>query len=87
MILIDHRECGGGCCKKCKNTGTMRVQPYAPSALVIPADEINFEIARLDCPCYEGISINAGVSQCSHPRASAIESACELFACPALADE
>ena len=81
-ILIDHRACSGGGCEDCKGKGTARVKPLAPPDLSISADD--FEEARQGCPCYEGIKVNAEVSQCSHPKARQFDSWCSLHDCPAL---
>ena len=47
-----------------------------------------FESERHDCPYYEGICINAGVDQCTHPRNTAVgETVCDIDCCPILAGQ
>lgn len=81
-ILIDHRACGGSGCKACRNRGVAYVRPRTPAGLTLPNDPQGFEVARQECPCYQGISINADVTQCSHPQSRS--DYCSLDDCPAL---
>lgn len=80
-VLIDHRQCGGSGCKACKHTGTQKVFPTRP-IFTMPEDDAEFERARLncDCPCYEGITMNEGVTQCSH--ADSKSDWCSSDVCP-----
>lgn len=82
MVLIDHRSCGGGGCKACKRSGTELVEMSRP-ALVMPSDEDEFDSAREDCPCFEGIAVNDGVTQCTH--ADAYDDCCNVDVCPLVA--
>jgi hypothetical protein len=84
FIRIDHRDCGGGGCDGCHNTGTQRSRTTAP-AISMPCDDAEFERARESCPCYEGISINADVAQCTHAWASSGGEVCSVDSCPVLA--
>ena len=55
--------------------------------LTMPADKDAFEDERHNCPCYQGISINAGVSQCIHVGNCGEESVCCIEDCPIVACE
>lgn len=77
--LRDHRECGGGGCDECAWSGIEITEPFRPDC-VMPADEVEFEIEREECPCYEGCSINEDANQCMH--ADADGEICEPSACP-----
>ncbi len=86
-IQIDHRDCGGGGCHGCRWKGTEKVAPVRNAEVTMPADEAAFEEQRQDCPCYQGISINAGVSQCIHAGNCGEESVCCIEDCPIVACE
>lgn len=86
-ILIDHRDCGGGGCEGCRNKGTEKIHPERSAGEVMPADEDAFEDERQSCPFYQGISINAGVCQCSHEDNCGDESVCCIEDCPIVACE
>lgn len=52
---------------------------YRPE-MRMPPDQDEFETAREDCPCYEGMSINRGVHQCMH--ADSDGEWCDVETCP-----
>lgn len=81
-ILIDCRDCGGAGCKKCRNTGARMTPLVRPKGLLMPRNPDAFENAREACPCYQGCSINAGVSQCTHADHHDDNEWCEPRACP-----
>jgi len=83
-ILIDHRDCGGGGCTGCANSGTKMARQLRPAGLSMPQDEQVFAAARELCPCYEGIKINAGVAQCTHADRRDDGEWCEQPSCPAI---
>jgi len=80
-VLVDHRTCGGGGCSRCNERGTKMVVVLRVGA-PMPRDAEAFEAARERCPCYEGYSINAGVSQCTHADRRDDGEWCELGVCP-----
>lgn len=83
--LIDHRACGGGGCKSCRNTGTATVECHAPHiTFKVRSDAEGFEEDRQNCPCYEGFKINDGVDQCTHPDNRLSANWCETYTCPLL---
>lgn len=86
-ILIDHRDCGGSGCDGCRRKGTEKVRPVRDAGVAMPADEDDFEEERQSCPRYQGISINAGVSQCIHAGNCGEESVCCIEDCPIVACE
>lgn len=81
-VLIDHRACGGGGCSGCKNKGTALVALMSPAYGPMPHDEAAFEEAREECPCYEGLSVNDGVAQCTHIDRNDGGEWCEPGKCP-----
>ncbi len=85
--LIDHRLCGGGGCKTCRQMGTQFRSVQIPNLGPMPSDEDSFESERERCPCYEGISINAGVSQCTHADHREDGEWCEVISCPRVVDK
>lgn len=88
--LIDCRPCGGagrgrstGTCKACRGSGTTEIDRQPPPAgFTVRADE--FDKDREGCPCYEGVKVNDGVDQCTHPSRSDVETWCEANRCPLL---
>lgn len=85
IALIDCRRCGGGGCLHCRETGVATVRCEAPPAdFTVRADEAGFEADRENCPCYEGVKINAGVDQCAHPDNRDSENWCDRESCPLL---
>lgn len=88
-VLIDCRTCGGsglahgGRCRNCRGTGTtLRAVHYPTAGHAVRGDDDGFEADRQDCPCYEGICINAGVAACRHPNNRSSDRACAIDACP-----
>lgn len=81
LRLIDHRDCGGGRCKRCDWTGTDTVETQRPDH-VMPADPAQFEQQRESCPCYEGYPIHMDVAQCTHADAPGDGEWCRLEGCP-----
>lgn len=81
--LIDHRDCGGAGCRGCKNTGTELVETIARVAFLhrSTAEEQHLQ-AREACPCYQGISVNEGVAQCTHAGHRDGGEWCSLEDCP-----
>lgn len=59
--------------------GTEVAETHQPD-LTMPEDEDAFFEAREACPCYEGVSINRGASQCMHPDADG--ELCDVDTCP-----
>lgn len=86
-VLIDHRPCGGAGCSDCSELGTELVETTRRVTPVMPRDEVAFMTARERCPCYEGISINAGVSQCTHAGHADGGEFCEPDSCPLVQKE
>lgn len=85
IALVDCHHCGGGGCLHCRETGVTTVRCEAPPGdFTVRADEDGFEADRENCPCYEGVKINAGVDQCIHPENRGPENWCERESCPLL---
>lgn len=83
--LIDCRDCGGSGCRRCRHKGVRSVRCEPPPAdFTVRADADGFQADREDCPCYEGVKINAGVDQCTHPDNRAPENWCDPERCPVL---
>lgn len=91
--LIDCRECGGGgvtngCdCPECGGEGTTEVElkRFPDREVPVPNTEAEFDRFRDHGACiyYEGVSINDGVDQCTHPDApGAPETCCAFEYCP-----
>ena len=84
--LIDCHACGGQGrrgCGACRGSGTTMTESVAPPADFTVSVE-NFDEDREACPCYEGIKINDGVDQCTHPDRLDAETWCESHNCPLL---
>ncbi|MDE2427019.1 MAG: hypothetical protein KGO96_14060 [Elusimicrobia bacterium] len=85
LAVCDCHACGGSGCFECDDSGVVKVICLAPPAeFTVRADEDGFEQDRQECPCYEGIKINHGVDQCTHPDNRGPENWCDRQSCPLL---
>ena len=85
LALCDCRWCGGSGCDECDFDGVEEVVCVVPPAtFTVSVDEEGFDADRQDCPCYEGVKINAGVVQCTHPDNRDPENWCDRESCPLL---
>lgn len=83
--LRDCRACGGSGCGECGDEGVEEVVCVAPPVgFTVRADADGFDKDREECPCYEGIKINEGVDQCTHPGNRAPGNWCDRESCPLL---
>ncbi|MGH8156616.1 MAG: hypothetical protein ACREPQ_00720 [Rhodanobacter sp.] len=92
-VLIDCHGCGGSgqggsmkkpcACTTCRGRGTtLRAVHTPPLGFTVRGDNDGFVSDREDCPCFEGICINADVAACRHPNNSHYERDCSSEACP-----